>query len=126
MREIRYADRWDAGVQLAGMLESLKSSRPLVLALPRGGVPVAAAVAERLGADLDVLVPEPGARELFRDLRAEGFAIVPGPATEQHLPALRGPQGGLVETECPLHISNVMKAEKYNARRNQTSAKNEE
>jgi hypothetical protein len=54
-------------------------------------------VGARPFADLDVLVPEPGARELFQDLCGEGFVVVPGPATEQHLPALRGHQGGLVE-----------------------------
>ena len=53
-----YRDRVDAGEQLAVALrEAIGSdSRPLVLGVPRGGVPVAAVVAERLGGDLDVLV----------------------------------------------------------------------
>lgn len=52
-----FADRSDAGRQLAARL-LLHYSRPdpLVLALPRGGLPVAAEVAHSLGADLDVLV----------------------------------------------------------------------
>jgi predicted phosphoribosyltransferase len=49
-----FRDRRDAGGRLARALPEL--SAPLVLGLPRGGVPVAAAVAEALGAPLDVFV----------------------------------------------------------------------
>jgi putative phosphoribosyl transferase len=49
-------DRWDGGRQLADRLEPLGLERPLVLGLPRGGVPVGAVVADRLGAPLDVFV----------------------------------------------------------------------
>ena len=41
---------------MARALEHLKSDHPLVLALPRGGVPVAYEVAEALDAELDVLL----------------------------------------------------------------------
>jgi len=51
-----FRDRDDAGVQLAARLEHLASQQPIVLALPRGGVPVAAHVAARLHAPLDILV----------------------------------------------------------------------
>jgi putative phosphoribosyl transferase len=59
-----FADRTDAGQQLAELVASRlgqPSSPPgaqaaLVLGLPRGGVPVAALVADALGAPLDVLV----------------------------------------------------------------------
>jgi putative phosphoribosyl transferase len=56
-----YADRADAGRHLgpdvARALEGIgKDPSPLVLALPRGGVPVAVAVAQALGAPLDVLL----------------------------------------------------------------------
>ncbi len=51
-----YADRRDAGQALAAELEHLRDGRPLVLAIPRGGVPVGAAIAEALDADLDVVV----------------------------------------------------------------------
>ncbi|MDM0045376.1 phosphoribosyltransferase [Variovorax dokdonensis] len=53
----RFADRAQAGQLLAKRCESLRASGDLlVLALPRGGVPVAAPLARALGAPLDVLV----------------------------------------------------------------------
>ncbi|WP_030612390.1 phosphoribosyltransferase [Streptomyces sclerotialus] len=77
---MRFTDRRDAGRQLAlRVREHLAAARPhlqgghppdgpLVLALPRGGVPVAAEVARDLGAPLDIFVARkigaPGRREL--------------------------------------------------------------
>jgi len=49
-----FADREEAGCRLAAELPEL--DRPIVLGLPRGGVPVAAAVARTIGAPLDVFV----------------------------------------------------------------------
>lgn len=51
-----FEDRADAGVRLARLLEHLREERPVVLGLPRGGVPVAAEVAGYLDAPLDVIV----------------------------------------------------------------------
>jgi putative phosphoribosyl transferase len=53
----KFADRSDAGRQLASALAAYRHTADLlVLALPRGGVPVAAEVAMELGGQLDVLV----------------------------------------------------------------------
>jgi putative phosphoribosyl transferase len=51
-----FADRDDAGRQLAGQVQHLRGEPLVVLGLPRGGVPVAAQVARSLGAPLDVIV----------------------------------------------------------------------
>jgi predicted phosphoribosyltransferase len=57
-----FADRADAGRRLARELKASTLQRPVVYALPRGGVPVAAAVAAALNAPLDlVLVRKIGA-----------------------------------------------------------------
>lgn len=59
-----FANRQDAGRQLAAELMRFKDEEPCVLALPRGGVPVAFEVARALGAPLDlVLVRKIGAPE---------------------------------------------------------------
>ena len=75
----RFRDRADAGRQLADQLPP-DLDEPLVLALPRGGVPVARQVAARLGAPLEVLVARkigaPGHEELGIGAIAEGGAAV--------------------------------------------------
>lgn len=52
----RFRDRVAAGIELADQLYPCHHERPVVLALPRGGVPVAAEVARRLHAPLDLLL----------------------------------------------------------------------
>jgi putative phosphoribosyl transferase len=51
-----FQNRTDAGRKLAGALTKYKRRHPVVLALPRGGVPVAAEVATELGAPLDLVL----------------------------------------------------------------------
>jgi putative phosphoribosyl transferase len=54
-RGVAYRDRRDAGQQLAARLTALPLERPVVVALPRGGVPVGLEVARALGAPLELL-----------------------------------------------------------------------
>jgi len=57
MAERPFADRSDAGRRLAEVvIDAGPFERPIVLGLPRGGVPVAREVADALGAPLDILV----------------------------------------------------------------------
>lgn len=51
-----FKDRHDAGRQLGAALQYLKESEPVVLGLPRGGIPVAYEVACALHAPLDVVL----------------------------------------------------------------------
>jgi putative phosphoribosyl transferase len=51
-----FVDRTDAGRRLGARVARLAGERPIVFAVPRGGVPVAVEVAEALRAPLDVLV----------------------------------------------------------------------
>jgi len=75
-----YRDRRDAGERLAARLASYASESPVVVGLPRGGVVVAAAVAEALHAPLDVIVVRklgvPSQPELGMGAVGEGGVIV--------------------------------------------------
>jgi len=51
-----FANRQDAGHRLAAQLAQYKDRRPVILAMPRGGVPVAAEVAAELEAPLDLVL----------------------------------------------------------------------
>ena len=57
-----FKDREEAAGRLADALAACRGRRPLVLAIPRGAVPMARLIAERLGGDFDVV--------LVRKLRA--------------------------------------------------------
>jgi predicted phosphoribosyltransferase len=63
-----FRDRVEAGRELGERLARFSDQNVLVLGIPRGGVPIAAEVARRLGADLDIIVARklgaPGSPEL--------------------------------------------------------------
>jgi putative phosphoribosyl transferase len=71
-----FRDRFDAGRQLAREVRRIAGGNPLVLALPRGGVPVAYEVAQALRAELDVFLVRklgvPGQEELALGAIASG------------------------------------------------------
>lgn len=86
----RFSDRRDAGRQLAHHLESMiEAEDTVVLALPRGGVPVAFEVSARLGVPLDVLLVRklgvPWQPELAFGAIATGGVVV---LNEDHVRAL--------------------------------------
>jgi putative phosphoribosyl transferase len=65
---VMFANRDEAGRELARRLMAFRKQAPVVLALPRGGLPVAAPIAEALNAPLDLMLVRkigvPGHREL--------------------------------------------------------------
>src|SRR5512135_222122 len=85
-----FRDRTEAGQRLAERLVAY-AGRPdvLVLALPRGGVPVASEVARVLGVPLDVFVVRklgvPGHEELAIGAIASGGVCVPNDDVVQAL-----------------------------------------
>ena len=79
--ESKFQNRAEAGRQLAEKLTAYRGQRDaIVLGLPRGGVPVAAAVARQLGLPLDVFVVRklgvPGFEELAMGAIASGNVVV--------------------------------------------------
>ena len=80
---MRFRDRTEAGRALADLLRRYAGRDDvIVLALPRGGVPVAYEVAKALEAPLDVFVVRklgvPGHRELAMGAIASGGVLVDG------------------------------------------------
>ena len=107
----QFRDRVDAGVRLAEGLAAYRGRDVLVLGIPRGGVPVAAEVARRLGGDLDVVVARklgaPGQRELaIGAVTANGGRFL----NEELIGELRVPPG---------YLEQVTAEERAEARRRQ-------
>ncbi len=111
MSEHAFHDRRDAGKQLAAKVAVLAktlglSDQPLVLALPRGGAPVAFEVALALGAPLDVLPVRklglPGAEEYaigaIAAVDGDPVQVVDEAVLAAH-PELRPPLEGIVQRE---------------------------
>ncbi len=75
-----FKNRSDAGRKLAKALAGYKDQQPVILALPRGGVPVAAEVAAALNAPLDLIlvrkVGVPFQRELAMGAVVDGGAPI--------------------------------------------------
>jgi len=60
----QFMDRIEAGQLLAHELSNIRTEKPVILAIPRGGVIVGREIARELGAELDVV--------LARKLRTPG------------------------------------------------------
>ncbi|MBS0522558.1 MAG: phosphoribosyltransferase [Proteobacteria bacterium] len=77
---MRFRNRQDAGRQLAAILEGYKERDVVVLALPRGGVPVAFEIAASLEAPLDLLLVRklglPAQPELAMGAVADGGIVI--------------------------------------------------
>lgn len=75
-----FRNRTEAGHELAQALVPLRLERPVVLALPRGGIPVALEVAKALDAPLDLLLVRKIGVPWQRELAVA--AVVDGPQPE--------------------------------------------
>jgi putative phosphoribosyl transferase len=106
-----FHDREQAGDELAKRLLSYRDQSPVILGLPRGGVPVAHEVAQVLGAPLDVWVARklgaPSQTELGMGAVAEGGEVFLDPhivreigASEHEVQAIIRKETGEVEERC--------------------------
>jgi putative phosphoribosyl transferase len=104
-----FADRRDAGRRLALALADLHVEAPLVLALPRGGVPVAAEVARALEAPLDVMLVRklgaPGMPEY--GLGAIAGGAHPQTVLNDEVIALLSPDPGYVDAERRRQLAEI-------------------
>jgi putative phosphoribosyl transferase len=93
---MQFIDRHDAGRRLAAVLGHFRTQQPVVLALPRGGVPVGFEIASALDAPLDVVlvrkIGAPGMSEL-----AVG-AIVDGEQLDEFIDRERVAELGVPQT----------------------------
>ena len=104
-----FRDRAEAGRRLAAALASYRNQQPVILALPRGGVPVAAEIAAALDAPLDlVLVRKIGVP--FRPELAMG-AVVDGKAPlivrNEDVIALAGLSEAEFDAECESELAEI-------------------
>ena len=104
-----FKDRKDAGHRLAEALERFKGQDPVVLALPRGGVPVGLEVARALGAPLDVLLVRkigvPGQEELALGAIVDGEH--PTFVLNENVAAMVGPSPAYVEAEKKRQLAEI-------------------
>lgn len=104
-----YADRQEAGVELARRLAACRYRAPIVLALPRGGVPVGAEIARMLAAPLGLVlvrkIGAPGNEEFALGAIAEGdppeLVLDDALLTGLHLP------GSYIETAKTLALREI-------------------
>lgn len=106
--DLVFADRSAAGRQLARALAQRNFPDPVVLALPRGGVPVAVEVARALHAPLDLLIVRkigaPGNPELAVGAIAEG---APVPVVDEHLQRVTGASDEYIERTARTELREI-------------------
>src|SRR5438477_10698172 len=104
-----FRDRRDAGRQLAAALAHYRQDRPIVLALPRGGVPVGFEVAKSLTAPLDVLlvrkIGAPGHEELALGAIVDGHD--PQLVLNEDVVRAVAPRPGYIEAEEQRQLAEI-------------------
>jgi len=109
-----FSDRRQAGQKLAGAMMRLKAEKPIVLALPRGGVPVAFEVAQALAAPLDVAlvrkIGAPGHAELGLGAVVDG--VPPHVVLNDEIVRLVAPSAAYIEQETARQIQEIARRRK--------------
>ena len=112
-----FRDRRDAGRQLAAALGLYRDSHPLVLALPRGGVPVGFEVTKTLGAPLDVLlvrkIGAPGQEELGLGAIVDGHD--PQLVLNEEIIRVVAPPPGYIEAEVRRQLAEIERRRQHYA-----------
>ena len=110
MKDSRLQDRVQAGRELAAALRALAPQPPLVLmALPRGGVPVAAEVAREFGVPLELLlvrkIGAPWQRELAVAAVVDGKP--PDIVRDEQIMAATGTKAQWIEQQARVEIAEI-------------------
>lgn len=104
-----FANRREAGRMLADAIEPLDLADPVVLALPRGGVPLAFEVARRLKAPLDILlvrkIGAPGHEEYGIGALVDGAC--PQIVIDERAASLTGADAAYIERECARQLAEI-------------------
>jgi len=104
-----FSDRREAGRRLAAALREYRGQNPVILALPRGGVPVGFEVARALRASLDVLlvrkIGAPGQPELGLGAIVDGSE--PEIVLNQSVVDAVAPPSGYVEMEAQRQLAEL-------------------
>src|ERR1051326_7900594 len=110
-----FRNRRDAGRRLAAVLKSHRTSQPIVLALPRGGVPVGFEVAKALVAPLDVLlvrkIGAPGHEELGLGAVVDGHD--PQLVLNEDLVRAFAPPPGYIEAEQKRQLAEIERRRRH-------------
>jgi putative phosphoribosyl transferase len=104
-----FADRGAAGRELSRRLRHLRTDDPVVLALPRGGVPVGFEIAETLDAPLDIVlvgkIGAPGEPELALGAVVDGAA--PQVLIDKDLAAALAVDAAYIESETRRRLAEI-------------------
>ena len=104
-----FRNRTEAGQQLAAALIGYKDQQPAILALPRGGVPVAAEVAAALKAPLDLILVRKIGVPFQRELAAA--AVVDGGEPEvvinEDIAKLAGITSEYIDAQVKLELEEI-------------------
>lgn len=114
MSGLMFSDRRHAGRSLADVVRRLALNDPLVLALPRGGVPVAVEVANALHAPLDVIMVK---RLRESPVSHNTFAAIAIDGTRAFNDDLAPDMGGIGDSELDTRMDRILEELEIRERR---------